>query len=83
MGAFALSARRGASGMKDHEKKPPRAARAISEATFDEKMLDAAIEQSFPASDPLSTNPTSIGAPRRSPRAHDAPRSRPRATQGG
>ncbi len=47
--------------MKDHARKPPRLARTKSE-----QQLDEAIEDSFPASDPLPTNPTSAGGPEHS-----------------
>jgi hypothetical protein len=42
--------------MKDHAKKPSRERRGLSEA-----QLDEAIEETFPASDPLSISPMTIG----------------------
>jgi hypothetical protein len=55
--------------MKDHPKKPPRNSRALTEAQLDEE-----IEETFPASDPPATSPTSAGGPRR-PRSKDDRRS--------
>ncbi len=64
--------------MTDDTKKPARRARAMSEA-----MLDEAIEESFPASDPLPTNPSFIGGPERSPPAREAPKPRPKTARRG
>jgi hypothetical protein len=44
--------------MKDPVKKPPRETRVETE-----RQLDEAIEESFPASDPLATTHTSAGGP--------------------
>ncbi len=63
--------------MTDDAKKPPRRTRAMSE-----EMLDEAIEESFPASDPLSTNPSFIGGPERSP-AREASKPRRRTARRG
>jgi hypothetical protein len=46
--------------MKGHTKKPPRERRLMSE-----EQLDEAIEDSFPASDPLPITPTHLGGPDR------------------
>ena len=46
--------------MKDHPKKP---AGSRDRREEEERRLDEAIEEPFPASDPLSTTRTSIGAP--------------------
>ncbi len=65
--------RREASTMKDHAKKPPRESRAKAE-----EKLDEAIEESFPASDPLASNPSFIGGPERSPPSRAARKPRPK-----
>ncbi len=55
--------------MKDHAKKPSPERRGLSEA-----QLDEAIEETFPASDPLSISPMTIG--RANPRpSRDGPKS--------
>ena len=46
--------------MKEHTKKPGEAREKREE---EERRLDEAIEESFPASDPLPTSRTSAGAP--------------------
>ena len=48
--------------MKDPFKGQPREA---------ERQLDEAIEESFPASDPLAANPSSAGGPDHPPKARD------------
>ncbi len=50
----------GATDMKDHPRKP-QGSRA--DRKDEERQLDEAIEESFPASDPLPTTGTSAGAP--------------------
>jgi hypothetical protein len=55
--------------MKDRAKRPPKESKQPSEAQLDEE-----IEETFPASDPPATSPTSAGGPRR-PRAEDDRRS--------
>jgi hypothetical protein len=47
--------------MKDHATEKPSERRAAQE-----RRLDEAIEESFPASDPSATTPTSAGGPQRS-----------------
>jgi hypothetical protein len=47
--------------MKDHAKEKPSERRAA-----EERRLDEAIEESFPASDPSAATPTSAGGPQRS-----------------
>ena len=47
--------------MKDNAKQKPSERRAA-----EERRLDEAIEESFPASDPSATTPTSAGGPQRS-----------------
>jgi hypothetical protein len=46
--------------MKDHSKKPEKEPRAAAEARLDE-----ALEETFPASDPSSASPMSVGQPKR------------------
>jgi hypothetical protein len=61
--------------MKDDAKKPPQEPRGLSEA-----QLDEVLEETFPASDPPATSPTSVSRPdpsrskdhRRSGRPSDA-----------
>ncbi len=62
--------------MKDHAKKPSREPRAVTEA-----WLDEAIEETFPASDPPATSPTSVGRPDRSRASDDRKRGEPPEAQ--
>ena len=64
--------------MKDHAKKPPRQTRAKTE-----EKLDEAIEELFPASDPLASNPSFIGGPERSPPSRAARKPRSQAARAG
>jgi hypothetical protein len=60
--------------MKDQAKKKPGERAAAAER---ERRLNEAIEESFPASDPPSTTPTSAGIPQRSRAKSAAASSKP------